>query len=88
MSDPPTPPALATMLVSTAFNLDTMPTPGLLPDCELMSSDDVVFYVNNAQLLRASSTGFGHEDGCHCTEPTQGSIDEGQAEEGSEGGRA
>ncbi|KAL1756380.1 hypothetical protein FB107DRAFT_248232 [Schizophyllum commune] len=60
MSDPPTPPALATMLVSTAFNLDTMPTPGLLPDCELMSSDDVVFYVNNAQLLRASSTGFGH----------------------------
>ncbi|KAL1735649.1 hypothetical protein EV714DRAFT_267792 [Schizophyllum commune] len=58
-SDPPTPPAQATMTVSTAFNLDTTPCPAFPPDCELMSCDDVVFYVNNSVLKRASSTGFG-----------------------------
>ncbi|KAL1665905.1 hypothetical protein GGF50DRAFT_113667 [Schizophyllum commune] len=56
---PPSPAAQATMTVSTAFNLDTTPSPAYPPDCELMSSDDVVFYVNNALLKRASSSGFG-----------------------------
>ncbi|KAI5889750.1 uncharacterized protein SCHCODRAFT_01131553 [Schizophyllum commune H4-8] len=59
VSDPPSSPAQATMTVSTAFNLDTRPTLGHPPDCELMSSDDVVFYVNITLLRHGSSTGFG-----------------------------
>ncbi|KAL1748608.1 hypothetical protein HDZ31DRAFT_79480 [Schizophyllum fasciatum] len=59
-SDAPSPPAQALMQVSTAFNLETSPSPAHPPDCEVMSADDVVFYINSALLERASSTGFGH----------------------------